>query len=469
MGVKPGSSKLDLALIVSEKPCVAAAVFTQNKIKAAPVYVSIKLLGKARGQGVRSVIINSGCANAVTGEGGLRDATDMAEKVKDCLPPCSDGSTENGALVMSTGVIGQRLPIHKILDGVPGAVSALDGSHESWLRTAWAICTTDTFPKLLSTSFSLPSSPGITYSMAGMTKGAGMIHPNMGTLLAVLCTDAPVDALTLQGMVRTVVQSSFNCISVDNDTSTNDTLALLSNGAAGGKQVTTLDSDDGQAFLEVFTSFAKSLSQLVVRDGEGATKFIRLHVKNARSTASAKRVARSVAASPLVKTAMYGQDANWGRILCAVGNAPHGPSGNHFSPTRVSVAFVDKAGSSLLLLNNGEPQDVDEERAKSILQEEDIHIEIDLHGGPKSDGKASADLWFCDFSHGKYLYFPLKYIRLTSSQSMSASMLITGRNTIGDYSTYKQCKLLNHRKMMIRRTTITQVILSSNSSTRREQ
>lgn len=403
VGVKPGSSKLDLALLVSERPCVATSVFTQNRVKAAPVLACSNLLAKTKGRGVRSVIINSGCANAVTGEGGLRDANDMAEKVKDCLPPCSDGSSDNGALVMSTGVIGQRLPIQKILNGVPEAVSALDSSHESWLMAARAICTTDTFPKLLSTTFSLPSSPGVTYSMAGMTKGAGMIHPNMATLLGVLCTDAPIEAKALAETLRNATRSSFNCISVDHDTSTNDTVALLANGAAGGNKVTHLNSDDGLAFLAVCTNFAKNLAQLVVRDGEGATKFIHLHVKNAMTAASAYKVARSVAISPLVKTAMYGQDANWGRILCAVGNTPLGSHGKHFDLGRVSVAFMDKVGSSLSLLTNGEPQEVDEERAKSILQEEDIRIEIDLGGGPKRDGKASTDFWFCDFSHGKYL------------------------------------------------------------------
>lgn len=402
VGVKPGSSKPDLALLVSQEPCKAAAVFTRNRIKAAPIRASGKLLSDTGGEGVRSVLINSGCANAVTGEGGLRDAHDMADKVKACLPPCSDGSTGNGTLVMSTGVIGQRLPIQKIVDGVPEAISALDDSHDSWLKTAWAICTTDTFPKLLSSTFSLPSSPGITYSIAGMTKGAGMIHPNMATLLGILCTDIPIESEILQKTLRAAVQSSFNCISIDGDTSTNDTVALLANGAAGGNKITELESQDGQAFLAVCTNFARSLAQLVVRDGEGATKFIHLHVKNASTRDSANIVAKSVVVSPLVKTAMYGQDANWGRILCAIGNAHQEKSENHFSPDRVSVAFVDRDGAALSLLVNGEPQEVNEDRAKIILQEEEINIEIDLGGGAKNDGKASTDFWFCDLSHGVY-------------------------------------------------------------------
>lgn len=212
VGVKSKNTHLpDLALITSEKPCSAAAVFTRNKFQAAPITVSRQVLSKTKGQGIRSIIINSGCANAVTGKGGLEDATNMAAAL-DGLQP---NPTPNSSLVMSTGVIGQRLPIQKILDAVPKAISGLENSHESWLATARSICTTDTFPKLLSKTFTLPSSPGITYSIAGMTKGAGMIHPQMvskaATLLGVICTDAPIASRQLRNLLDHTAPRSFVC------------------------------------------------------------------------------------------------------------------------------------------------------------------------------------------------------------------------------------------------------------------
>jgi len=206
VGVKPSNTRFpDLALIASETPCSAAAVFTRNKFQAAPVTVSREVLLKGKGEGIRSIIINSGCANAVTGKRGLEDAASMAEAVNRLQPT----PAPNSSLVMSTGVIGQRLPIQRILDAVPKAISSLDSSHGSWLATARSICTTDTFPKLLSRTFTLPSSPGVTYSLAGMTKGAGMIHPNMATLLGIICTDAPVPARELQNLLVYAAQRSF--------------------------------------------------------------------------------------------------------------------------------------------------------------------------------------------------------------------------------------------------------------------
>jgi len=208
VGVKPSNTRFpDLALITSDTPCSAAAVFTQNRFQAAPVTVSKEVLKKRNGKGIRSIIINSGCANAVTGKGGLEDATSMATAL-DGLQP---NPAPNSSLVMSTGVIGQRLPIQKILDAVPKAISNLDSSHDSWLATARSICTTDTFPKLLSRTFTLPSSPGITYSLAGMTKGAGMIHPNMATLLGIICTDAPIMAYQIRQLINYAAELSFVC------------------------------------------------------------------------------------------------------------------------------------------------------------------------------------------------------------------------------------------------------------------
>ena len=299
------------------------------------------------------------------------------------------------------------LPIKKILDRIPTAHANLGSTHDAWLSTARAICTTDTFPKLLSRTFTLPSSPGRTYSLAGMTKGAGMIHPNMATLLGLLCTDAAVEPAALQSILKHSVSRSFNSISVDGDTSTNDTIAVLANGAAGGETVQAPASGseasaDYRALQTIFTDFAQELSQLVVRDGEGATKFVTVRVRNSPDYESARLIASTIARSPLVKTALYGRDANWGRILCAVGYT-QGVRDGVVVPERTSVSFRRADGSPILkLLVNGEPEAVDEKRASVILQDEDLEIEVDLGGGEKGAagcGGEDAVYWFCDFSH----------------------------------------------------------------------
>lgn len=393
VGVKASNTRFpDLAIITSETPASGAAVFTKNKFQAAPVTVSREVLQKRDGEGLRAIVVNAGCANAVTGKGGLDDASSMGSAVDSCFKPAPSPSS---TLVMSTGVIGQRLPIAKILAKIPQAHSNLSDSHSSWLTTARAICTTDTFPKLLSTTFSLPSSPSTIYSLAGMTKGAGMIHPNMATLLGIMCTDAPIPATVLQPLLTHAVDHSFNAISIDGDTSTNDTVAILANGAAGGRPIASVDSQDGQKMQEVLTSFTQSLSQLVVRDGEGATKFVHIKVCNAASSADAKAIASSIATSSLVKTALYGKDANWGRILCAVGYTPSLSDEETILPERTSVSFVPMDGSpELKLLVNGEPENVDEERAKVILEAEDLEIKVDL-----GTGTEEASYWTCDYSH----------------------------------------------------------------------
>jgi glutamate N-acetyltransferase/amino-acid N-acetyltransferase len=405
VGVKPSNTKFpDLAFIASEQPCSAAAVFTKNKFQAAPVQVSRAMLEKRGGLGIRSIIINSGCANAVTGRGGMEDATAMGEKASSCFPDEDDGKG-NRSLVMSTGVIGQRLPIEKILDKIPTAHENLDNSHDAWLTTARAICTTDTFPKLLSTTFRLPGRKhdGIEYRLAGMTKGAGMIHPNMATLLGVMCTDAPIAPPVLKRLLKYANDRSFNCISIDGDTSTNDTVALLANGAAASPETASITSDNNNeefiAMRDVLTTFAQKLAQLVVRDGEGATKFVEVHVRSALSQVDAKQIASTIARSPLVKTALYGKDANWGRILCAIGYTNR-VSGDTIAPAKTSVSFVptensaSKSEGPLKLLVNGEPEQVDEERAARLLQDEDLRIVVDL-----GTGTEEAKYWFCDFSH----------------------------------------------------------------------
>lgn len=305
VGVKPSNkTKPDLFLLTSDAPCAAAAVFTKNKFQAAPVTFSRNLLQQKRNQGIQGVIINSGCANAVTGRGGLEDAAKMAHEADKSI------GHADSTIVMSTGVIGQRLPIDKILAKVPAAHEALGGTHEHWLAAAKAICTTDTFPKLMSRTFRLPASPAVEYRIAGMTKGAGMIHPNMATLLGVIATDAPIASAALPAALKHAVDRSFNSITIDGDTSTNDTVALLANGAAGGQEVAE-GSPDYDVFRAVLADFAAELAQLVVRDGEGATKFVTIRVAESPSEEAARKIASTIARSPLVKTALYGKDANW--------------------------------------------------------------------------------------------------------------------------------------------------------------
>lgn len=399
VGVKASNTRFDdLALIASDTPCAGAAVFTTNRFQAAPVTVSRNMLKKRKGDGIRAVIVNSGCANAVTGRGGIEDAIAMGQETDKCFPNTntSGDSEESSSIVMSTGVIGQRLPIQKITSKIPTAYSNLGDTHDHWLSTARAICTTDTFPKLLSRTFTLPGSD-VEYRLAGMTKGAGMIHPNMATLLGVICTDAPIQSWPLRLALQSAITKSFNSISIDGDTSTNDTVAILANGAAGGPAVKQSSEPDSayKAFEKTLTEFAIDLAKLVVRDGEGATKFVTIRVTNAESYGDAHRVASTIARSPLVKTALYGKDANWGRILCATGYAE---GVNAVIPTETSVSFVPADGSEALkLLVRGEPEQVDEERAARILEAEDLEIEVKL--SEDRGWSEEAVFWTCDFSH----------------------------------------------------------------------
>ncbi|GMM28267.1 glutamate N-acetyltransferase [Martiniozyma asiatica (nom. inval.)] len=379
----------DLSLIVSKIPASAAAVFTTNKFKAAPVVADKAILEAHQNAGITSIVVNSGCANAVTGAGGLEDAYKMTQHVDSLVSPLEKSQTPK-TLVMSTGVIGQRLQMDKILTGITELYSAegkLGSSHDHWLNCAKGIMTTDTFPKLVSKTFIVN---GHEYKLAGLAKGAGMICPNMATLLGFFVTDAPVAPKTLQNILSSAVNTSFNCISVDGDMSTNDTICAMANGAAGG-EVITEESEGFAITKDAITEFAKELAQLVVRDGEGATKFITLKIKDAKNYEEAKQVANTISNSALFKTAMYGKDANWGRILCATGY-----SGVEVVPEKTNVSFIPVDGSTeLKLLVNGEPELVDEERASEILQSEELEISIDLGTG----GGAECEFWTCDMSH----------------------------------------------------------------------
>lgn len=315
----------------------------------------------------------------------------------------------------SASLTALRLPIDKIIAKIPTAAEGLGDSHDHWLGAAKAICTTDTFPKLISRQFKLPGFDD-TFTMTGLAKGAGMIHPNMGTLLSVICTDAPIVPQALQVAIRTAVNSSFNCISIDGDTSTNDTVLCLANGYLG-KRDGTDDSDHRignvstpdvfGAFQSELTAICTELAKLIVRDGEGATKFVTIRIKGAESSHAGRAIAKTIAKSPLVKTALYGQDANWGRILCAVGYSPSETGGeisnSQIIPEKTSVSFVPatdgKEGEELKLLVNGEPQNVDEELAAKMLKEEDLEILVRLRPEDECEGTQEVVYWTCDFSH----------------------------------------------------------------------
>jgi glutamate N-acetyltransferase/amino-acid N-acetyltransferase len=330
-GIKKKAGAHDLGILVSTspRPTSAAACLTRNVFKAAPVTVSADLLHTAGGR-ARGFVVNSGCANAVTGKQGLEDAWSMSRGVTSLLPrQVADASTgsgtgEAGTLVMSTGVIGQHLPVDKITSNLQPLVSSLSSSSEAWMNLAKAFMTTDTFPKLRTRSFTLGNH---TIKMAGIDKGAGMIAPNMGppqpphaTLLGVIATDAAIEPAALQKALNYAVDRSFNSITVDGDMSTNDSIVALANGAAVPEDQAEIKegSPEFETFKKELRSFAEELAQLVVRDGEGATKFVTVRVQNAPTFEVANAVAKSIASSSLVKCAMYGEDANWGRILCAV-------------------------------------------------------------------------------------------------------------------------------------------------------
>lgn len=397
-GVKAKNEALDLSLITSDEPCNAAAVFTTNKFKAAPVQLSKKVLHESQGANIHSIVINSGCANAVTGEKGYKDAETIVNAVDSAFD--HNKLAHQSSLIMSTGVIGQLLPLQKVLAGVDAIASArnsvLGDLHEHWLNCAKGIMTTDTFPKLVSKSFFIN---GREYRLAGLSKGAGMICPNMATLLGYFVTDVPIAPSALKSILKYAVDRSFNCISVDGDMSTNDTIAALSNGSAddGNIEAITESSPHYNTVRDEVTQFAKQLSQLVVRDGEGATKFVTIKVTDGSSYEVAKKIASSIANSSLVKTALYGKDANWGRILCAVGYADLGAEHEkEVVPAKTSVSFVPVDGSTpLKLLVNGEPQKVDEQRASEILESEDLQIVVNIGTGKGQE----ASFWTCDLTH----------------------------------------------------------------------
>ncbi|MDP2949260.1 MAG: bifunctional glutamate N-acetyltransferase/amino-acid acetyltransferase ArgJ [Chloroflexota bacterium] len=379
-GIREDVDKLDLGILYSERPCAAAAVFTSNRVKAAPIVVCQKHLADGRAQ---AVVANSGCANACTGEDGLRDAREMAE-----LTAAKLGLRPEDVVVASTGVIGCPMPMERVRPAIRDVAVSADGGG----ALAQAIMTTDTVPKQIAVRFAWHQpAEGRQYTIGGIAKGAGMIHPQMATMLCFLATDAPAESGFLGAALRQAVDASFNMITIDGDTSTNDMVVVLANGAAGGEPLAEGHPAAG-LFLAALTQVCAHLAQAICRDGEGATKFIQVRVEGAASDADARRAAREIVRSLAVKTAVYGSDPNWGRILAAVGNS--------------GADMVEESTTLYLgeccLYRGGRPLDYDESAAHAELARPEVDIRVDLGLG---DGAATA--WGCDI--------PDEYVRLNSA------------------------------------------------------
>ena len=367
-GVRAGIRKKrpDVGLIVAEGGANAAAVFTKNKFQAAPVVLSKRALKQSGGR-VKAVVVNAGCANAVTGEAGLAAAKRVRTRAAEML-----GCTGEEIFLASTGVIGVVLPDKKVREALPDAVARLSTNGVDAL--SHAILTTDVGPKVAQASFTIDGRRG---RIVGVAKGAGMIHPNMATMLSFVMTDAALTPAALQRALKASVDQSFNAISVDGDTSTNDTVLLLASGKLGNDSAA--DASDFQRALD---NVCRELARMIVRDGEGATRVMELHVTGARSERDAQLAAYAVATSPLVKTALFGGDPNWGRILAAVGR-----SGARFSIRRVSLS-----AGNVTLVKDGEPASYREKDAAKVFSREYVPITLDLGGGTGSAVIMSSDL-----------------------------------------------------------------------------
>ena len=374
-GVKAGSSpdKNDLALILSEKECAAAATYTMNRVKAAPLYVTMDHLENGVAWGV---VANSGNANACCPQ-----SHENAEAMS-ASAAAATGREPGDFVVASTGVIGQTINISAIQAGLPQAAAALsaDGSDAA----AHAIMTTDTVKKEIAVSLTIG---GKEVRLGAIAKGSGMIHPNMGTMLAFITTDCAITHEMLSDALHEVVARTFNRVTVDGDTSTNDMCVVLANGMAGNSLIEWKDQDY-ETFLAALEEVCRHLSRAIAGDGEGASKLVTCKMHGARSEESAERLAKAVVGSSLVKAAMFGADANWGRVLCAMGysKAP-------FRPEHVDVSFCSQAGS-ILVCKQGDGVDFDEDKAKAILTEKEVIIDVDLH-----EGDESAECWGCDLTY----------------------------------------------------------------------
>ncbi|MDA3860446.1 MAG: bifunctional glutamate N-acetyltransferase/amino-acid acetyltransferase ArgJ [Melioribacteraceae bacterium] len=368
----------DLALIVSDKPCNVAGTFTLNKVKAAPLLVSQELINK--GGKVKAVLINSGNANACTGDRGLNDALESQKYCADKL-----GINQDEVVISSTGVIGEYMPMHILKTGIDTIVTQL--SDDGGIKAAKAIMTTDLIEKAFAVKVQL-SSGEIT--IGGIAKGSGMIMPNMATMLSFITTDAEIDNILIKKQLLKSVQNSFNKISVDGDTSTNDMVVLMANGVS--KIKIEAESEDEELFLEALQAITIEMAKIIVVDGEGASKLVTVAVTGCNNDEEANIIAKTISNSPLVKTAIYGSDANWGRILAAVGR-----SGVELDPSKVEIKFDD-----MLILGKDYDHNFDEEEATTLLSKEEITISVNLNSGT-----GYSTWWTCEFTE--------KYIEINAS------------------------------------------------------
>ena len=369
--------RADMAMIYSEKPCVTAGTFTTNIVKAAPVKWDQQVV--AESAYAQAVVINAGIANACTGEEGLLYCKQTAKKAGEVL-----GIAEDAVLVASTGVIGKQLPIDRICSGVEAMKDKLNGDLVNGHDASLAIMTTDTREKEVAVEIELE---GKTVTIGGMCKGSGMIHPNMCTMLSFVTTDAVISKTMLQEALSSVVVDTYNMISVDGDTSTNDTCLVLANGMAGNTEITEKNADY-ELFQSALYYVNETLAKMMAGDGEGATALFEVKVVNAKSKEQAVTLSKSVVTSSLTKAAIYGHDANWGRILCAMGY-----SGAQFDPEKVDLFFESKAGK-ILIIENGVAVDFSEQEATKILSEDAVTAIADL-----KMGDAQATAWGCDLTY----------------------------------------------------------------------
>lgn len=374
-GINCGIKKdgLDLAVIYSDTPAAAAGVYTNNLLMASPLQVTKEHL--EAGHTAQAVVINSGVANAAMGQVGYEDAsycTDILAATYN-IPP-------NSTIVASTGVIGIRLPLEKIVEGIKYSKQQIKALSESAADASHAIMTTDTVPKTASFEFTVDGKP---VKIWGMCKGAGMIHPNMSTMLGFVLCDGDIEAAALQSALHAAIMDSFNMISVDGDTSTNDMVVVLANGQAQNKTI-TMESKDYPTFAHALREVCISLACQIVSDGEGSTRMFTVNVTGAPSQKDARIIARSVASSSLVKAAMFGKDANWGRIACAAGY-----SGANFDPSKVDISIGD-----VVMSKNGQGEVFDEDKALTYLNKDNVPIYIEMH-----QGNNSATAWGCDLTY----------------------------------------------------------------------
>lgn len=367
----------DMAILISDVPAIAAGAFTTNVVKATSVLRNMEIMEQK--QNIKGIVINSGNANACTGIEGEKANQEMAETLANCL-----NVGQEQILTASTGVIGATFPIEKVKNGIAMLFPKLGETLEHGHLAAEGIMTTDTYSKEIAVQLEIG---GKTVTIGGMAKGSGMIHPNMATMLAFITSDVCIKRELLDEMLKQSIQTTYNMVSVDGDTSTNDTVIVLANGMAGNAEITEKNADY-EAFKNALHTVNTKLAKDLVRDGEGATKFIEVNVIGAKTQQDAKTIAKSVVTSNLVKTAMYGQDANWGRVLCAMGY-----SGVNFDTKKVDIIYHSVKGSIDLMIQ-GSPIVFDEQKAAEILSEKEIVVEIRIQ-----EGNEKATAWGCDLSH----------------------------------------------------------------------